>query len=70
MGLREALIEAIDTCGMTRYEIWRRCGVEQATLSRLVNGQQGISIDNAEKVAAALGLEIVLRPARRTKGRR
>jgi transcriptional regulator with XRE-family HTH domain len=65
--LLDAIREAIDASGETRYVISKRSGVSQAQLSRLAHGQQGVSIVTAERLADALDLEIILRPKRRTR---
>jgi len=57
--------------GLSRYEIAKRSGVSEATLSRFVNGQQGLSTDTLDKLANVLGLELVARQPKggKTKGR-
>ena len=61
---------AIEASGETRYRLWKATGIGQSHLSRLMRGEAGLSVKNLEKLADALGLEIVIRPARaRTKGR-
>lgn len=65
--LTQAIREAIEASGETRYRISQGSGVSQAHLSRLVRGESGCSIENAERIAAYLGLEIILRPKRRTR---
>ncbi|MBI1900489.1 MAG: helix-turn-helix transcriptional regulator [Planctomycetia bacterium] len=52
--------------GLSRYEIWKRTGVDQATLSRFVNGERLLSLDAVDKLAEALGLEIVAHGPRRS----
>jgi len=65
--LTESLREAIEQSGQTRYAIAQGTGISEAQLSRFVRRIQGISIENAELIADHLGLEIVLRPKRRTR---
>lgn len=67
-GLLSAIRNAIETSGQTRYQIAKGSGVSQAQLSRLVSGEQGMSIANVEKLAKYLNLEVVIRPKRRPKG--
>lgn len=50
--LRDGLF--IDT-GITVTDFARRIGVSRATLSRVLNGKAGISVDLAIRLAAALG---------------
>ncbi|MBX3401877.1 MAG: helix-turn-helix transcriptional regulator [Phycisphaeraceae bacterium] len=61
------LREALENCGQTRAEVSRQTGIDQAVLSRFVRGECALHSDNADKLAAYLGLE--LRPVRRVKGR-
>lgn len=67
--LLDQLIDAIESSGQTRYQIARGSGVAQSQLSRLVHGENEMSISNIERVAESLGLEIVLRPKRSRKGK-
>ncbi|MCK6454933.1 MAG: hypothetical protein L6Q92_00175 [Phycisphaerae bacterium] len=41
----------------------------ESALSRLVSGERGLSIEAAEKLALALDLEIIIRPAKRKAGK-
>jgi transcriptional regulator with XRE-family HTH domain len=54
------LRQAVLVSGMSRYELSRQADVSQSVLSRFVRGAGGLSVDNLERVAAALGLQIVL----------
>lgn len=47
--------------GMSRYELSRQADVSQSVLSRFVRGVSGLSVENLERVAKALGLEVVVR---------
>jgi len=49
---------------MSRYRISKESGVAASQLSRLVNGERGLSIEAMERVAEVLGFEIVLRRKR------
>ena len=60
---------AIETSGKTRYRIAQESGIAESMLSRLMSGERGLSIDALETLADYLGLEIVMRPRRRRKGR-
>ena len=64
------LVKAIGASGRSRYQLARESGISQAQLSRLVNGLQGLSMDNAERLAKALGLELKLtKPTKRGRRR-
>lgn len=65
--LVDAIRNAIETSDETRYRISKGTGVSQAQLSRLMAGLQGISIENAERIADYLGLKIIIRPKRRRR---
>jgi transcriptional regulator with XRE-family HTH domain len=66
----ETLRAAVDAADRTRYRICKDAGIDQATMSRFMNGA-GLSLEVVDRLAEALGLELVARrPAkRRTKGR-
>ncbi len=66
--LLDDILKAIETSGQTRYKISKGSGVSQAQLSRLVAGEQAMTIVNVERLAKYLRLEIVVRPVRRRKG--
>jgi len=71
MSKTEATIrKAIARSADSRYRIAEQSGVSQGQLSRFVSGERGLSIDNIEKVADALGLEIVVRPKPRRKAKK
>jgi transcriptional regulator with XRE-family HTH domain len=61
----ERLRRAIRECGMTRYAISVKTGIDQATLSRFMKGERGLSLSAIDKLMGALGLEI--RPRRKRK---
>ena len=59
---------AIAASDKTRYRLSKETGIDQAQLSRLMAGKEGLSFENLERLAEALGLEIVVRPARKKAG--
>lgn len=60
----EQLREAIRKSGEGLGRLARRAGVGRGELSRLVRGDaRGLTLDVAEKLAAALGLALVARRA-------
>jgi len=65
--------KAIEASGETRYRLWKATGIGQSHLSRLMRGEAGLSVENLEKLAEALGLEITIRRAKakasKSKGR-
>lgn len=65
----DALKRAIDRSGESRRQIAIRANVSESALCRLMAGERGLSIEGAEALAAALGLEIVIKPAKRKVGK-
>jgi transcriptional regulator with XRE-family HTH domain len=69
----DELRKAIEASGESRYRLWKATGISQSHLSRLMRGEAGLSVDNLERLADALGLEITIRPAKakasKSKGR-
>jgi transcriptional regulator with XRE-family HTH domain len=61
---------AIDRSEHSRYRISKATGIDQGQLSKLMGGEAGLSIASLERVAEFLGLEIVIRPNRRQKGKK
>ena len=47
----------MDMRGDTTYSLAKRSGVPQGTVSRIILGKNKISIENADKLAAAYGLD-------------
>lgn len=56
--------KAINASDKTRYRLWKETGITQSQLSRLMSDEAGVSVDNLELLAEALGLEIIIRPAK------
>jgi len=63
------ICKAIRESDKTPYRIAQESGVEKSALSRLLNDQRGLSIEAIERLADCLGLDIVVRPKRKRKGR-
>jgi transcriptional regulator with XRE-family HTH domain len=58
--LTDQLRQAIAQSGMTRYEIAKRTGVSEATLSRFYTGTRpGLSMQALDALGECLGLKIV-----------
>ena len=58
---------AVEESGLSRAEISRGSGVAESQLSRFVRREHGMSVENLERLAEHLGLEIVIRPKRRAR---
>lgn len=50
--------QLIESSGQSRYSIWKATGIPQGQLSRLMNGQSGLSLDSLERLLQHLGHEI------------
>ena len=61
-GILETMRREIKSSGLSRYAISKATGIDQAQLSRLMNGKFGLRIDTLEVLADFLGLEISIRP--------
>lgn len=68
-AILDRLRQAIREGGKTRYRLAQETGIAESALSRLMSGERGLSIDAAEKLARALELEIIIRPAKRKAGK-
>jgi plasmid maintenance system antidote protein VapI len=56
--LTAALRDAVHNSGRTAYAVARAAGVSQAVLSRFLNCRRGITLDTADRLAQALGLQL------------
>lgn len=56
----DQLRRALRDCGMSRYRIAKEIGCSQTLLGLFVHGQRGLSLPMLDKLAALLGLEIVM----------
>jgi transcriptional regulator with XRE-family HTH domain len=64
--LSQQIRDAIESCGKTRYQIAKDTGIDQATLSRFMSGNGGLSIPVLDKLGAYLNLRIT---TEETKGK-
>lgn len=68
--LSEQLVRLIDKSPLSRYEISKRTGIAQSTLSKLVHGERtGISTESWNKLGECLNLRLVVDKPRQGKGR-
>jgi transcriptional regulator with XRE-family HTH domain len=75
-AILDTLRRAIREGDKSRYRLAQESGLAESALSRLMSGERGLSIEAAEKLAAALELVITIGPAAgqktgksKTKGR-
>jgi transcriptional regulator with XRE-family HTH domain len=59
--LTDQLRQLIDECGLTRYEIAKRTGIDESALAKFYNGHRGLSMEALNILGSCLGLEIVMR---------
>lgn len=59
--LLKEIASAVETSGLSRYRISKDTGIDQAQLSRLMQGKCGLGFDALEKLCDFLGLEITIR---------
>ena len=64
----DKLRRAIERGPKKRYRLSKETGIEQSQLSRFMAGTCGLGIEAVEKLAKALGFELVLR--RRSRKRK
>jgi plasmid maintenance system antidote protein VapI len=60
----DVLRAAIEASEMSRYRIAVEAQIDHASMSRFMHGQTGLSLENIDRLAVVLGLEMV--PKRRT----
>lgn len=65
----DAIRKAIAESAKTRYQLWQETGISQTQLCEFLHGRRGMSMDNLETLAKALGLEIQIRPIMKRKRR-
>ena len=67
--LTDQLRQAIDDCGLTRYEIAKRTGIDESALAKFYNGHRGLSTEALNALGECLQLTIHLgrRPDRKGK---
>jgi transcriptional regulator with XRE-family HTH domain len=51
----------IDKCGLSRYEISKRTGIDEATLSKFMSGERGLSMKALDRLGDCLGLTVNMR---------
>ena len=49
---------AIDNCGMSRYELCKQSGTDNATLSRFMSGRHMLSMATVDSLVACLDVEL------------
>ena len=65
LTLSESLRKAIEKAGYTNYALSQLSGVSQSVLNRFVSGERDITLETASKIAAAIGLELKPKSAKK-----
>jgi hypothetical protein len=65
----DGIRRAIERSEHSRYAISKATGISQAQLSRLMADKSGLSIESLELLLTFLGLELVIRPKAKRKGK-
>ena len=52
--------EAIKASCVSRYAIAEQCGISESVLSRFMSDKHNISLSTLDKIAAILGLEVIV----------
>ena len=63
--LAKQLKAAIQSCGQALYAISQASGVSAPVLQRFMNGERGITLDTAGKLAVYLGLSLLPDPSKK-----
>jgi transcriptional regulator with XRE-family HTH domain len=67
--LTDQLRQAIDDCGLTRYEIAKQTGIDESAFAKFYNGHRGLSMEALNALAEFLQLTITLGRKPETKGK-
>jgi transcriptional regulator with XRE-family HTH domain len=67
--LTDQLRQAIDDCGLTRYEIAKQTGIDESALAKFFNGHRGLSMEALNALGEFLQLTIHLGRKPDTKGK-
>ncbi len=67
MNIAETVRKAIAECGMSRYELAKRTGVSQSTLSRFALGKSSLTLEKLDALASVLGISVTVKRSRRSR---
>ena len=68
--LTDQLRQAIDDCGLTRYQVAKATGIDESALAKFYNGHRGLSMKALNALGEFLQLRITLgRKAGTKKGK-
>jgi transcriptional regulator with XRE-family HTH domain len=58
--LTDQLRQALDDCGLTRYQIAKATGIDESALAKFYNGHRGLSMEALNALGEFLQLTITL----------
>lgn len=67
--LTDQLRQAVDDCGLTRYQIAKETGIDESALAKFYNGHRGLSMEALNALGECLQLTINLGRKANTKGK-
>ena len=67
--MTDQLRQAIDDCGLTRYEIAKQTGIDESALAKFYNGHRGLSMKALNALGEYLQLTITIGRKPETKGK-
>lgn len=62
----DQLRTAIKTCGLSRYRIAQKTGIDDSTLARFMTGERGLSSKALDTLGKFLDLEVVMHGPKRS----
>jgi hypothetical protein len=63
--ISDQLRKIILTCGESRYGLWKKTGIDQATLSHFISGRRSLTLKNLDTLAEYLDLELTVGKSKR-----
>jgi DNA transposition AAA+ family ATPase len=66
--MSDQLRQAIDDCGLTRYQIAKETGIDESALAKFYNGHRGLSMNALNALGECLELTIIMRRKPNPKG--
>jgi transcriptional regulator with XRE-family HTH domain len=54
----DQLRRILDECGLSRYELSKRTGIDEGTLSRFMHGERGLSMKALDRLGEYLRLTV------------
>ena len=70
LNVTDQIRRLVDASDMSRYEIAKRTGIDQSAMSRFMSGERGLSSKALDALGELLDLQVVVRGAKRKRGKR